>query len=110
MQTTTWQPPAPHQPRPSWGQVIGWYFAGAAATIATWSFVAAVAVDVSFALGRVVGLLSLIAGIVVLSRQGSRMQRRCLLALVFGVVTPFLLAVAFVIAMAWAFAHSNWTF
>jgi len=110
MQTTTWKPPAPPQPRPSWARVIGWYFAGAGATVATWMCVAGVTVEISPTLGRALGLLSFIGGVIVLAKQGGRLPHRCVVALVLGVITPFVLAVAFIIALAWAFAHSSWTF
>jgi hypothetical protein len=110
MQTTTWMPPAPRSRRPGWPQVLGWYVAGAAATVAVWSFAAVVAAATSPQLGLLAAAVSMTAGIVVLSTRGRHLAQRSVVALVLGIVTPFVLAALAVAALAWAFAHSNLTF
>ena len=103
-------PPAPHRPQPGWPQVLGWYFAGVAATVAGWSFVAAAASAVGSTFGMALGYLLLAGGIAALATRGRELPKRCLTALLFGLATPWVLAAAALALLAWSFAHSNFTF
>src|SRR5690349_8008525 len=110
MQTNTWMP-APTTPRrPGWLEVIGWYFAGGFATGTAWTFVALVGKLASRTVASFVGQALFIAGIVALVRYGGALHRRSRTALVLGAVTPFLIAVALIAYLLWAFAHSDWQF
>ena len=109
MQTNQWMP-APATPRPSWLQVIGWYFAGWCATGSACTMVVLVSKLTSRTVGSFVGQGLVVAAIVALVRYRGALPRRSCTALVLGAITPFLLMVLFIAYLIWALAHSNWQF
>ena len=115
MQTNTWMPAPPAQPvptrqRPSWPQVLGWYFAGGFATSTAWTLVVSVSKLTSRTVGSFLGQGLFLASIVALVRYGGALHRRSRTALVLGAITPFLILAAFIAYIVWAFAHSDWQF
>ena len=110
MHTHTWTPAPSTRRRPSWLQVVGWYFAGGAATGSAWTLVVAVSKVTSRAVGEMLGQALFIAAVVALVRYHRALPRRSLVALVLGAITPFLLVVLFIAYLVWALAHSDWQF
>jgi len=110
MQTHTWMPAPATARRPSWLEVIGWYFAGGAGTGLCWSLVqfatslTSARSVVPFA--QVLGLVWVVA----LVMGTRRLHRRCRIAIALGAITPLLLVAALIAYLIWAFAHSNWQF
>jgi len=94
----------------SWPVAIGWSIAGAALTGTTWT----VAMEASqLARGR--GMATIVqlvaaAGVVAAVLIGRRLPHRARAMFVTGLLTPILLAVALVVWLIWALAHSNITF
>ena len=115
MQTNTrpvqpWQPPVVPQPRPGWGRLLFWYAVGFLSTAATGVVTLATAAAFRGPSAWLIGHALALLGIVVLIKRGNRLPRRCTVALVLGVLTPFVLAAAAVLLLIWALAHSTWTF
>ena len=96
--------------RPSWPQVIGWYFAGWFSTGAAWTTVVVVSKLTSRTVASFVGQGLFLASIVALVRYGGALPRRSRTALVLGAITPFVLLAALIAYVIWAFAHSDWQF
>jgi len=114
MQTNTrpvpWQPPVVVEPRPGWARLLFWYAVGFLSTAATGVVTLATAAAFRGPSAWLIGHALALLGIVMLIKRGNRLHRRCTIALVLGVLTPFVLAAAAVLLLIWALAHSTWTF
>ena len=110
MHTNTWKPAPAIVDRPGWPQVVGWYFAGIAATGASWTVIGVFAEVVSASAATLFGHVLAIGAIIGLIRYSGKLPRRSRVALWLGVITPFLLAAAAFAYLLWAFAHSDWQF
>jgi len=113
MQTTSsqispWRPVTPT--RSSWPQALGWYLAGVLATCAGGALVVGIGSVTGGAFAGVFGHLLVLGAIIVLVKRTGRLPRRSGVALVLGVLTPFVLAAAVVAYFLWALAHSNLSF
>src|SRR3954465_3842296 len=92
MQTNTWMPVPASARRPGWLEVLGWYFLGTFATIATWSVIGGLSQIVAPDGGMLLGHALAIGGIVLAVRGTRDVPRRSRIALWSGIVTPFVLA------------------
>lgn len=102
--------PARTAPRPSWPVAFGWYLVGVLASLTGWSTVALLGRGMSGIFGSFVTLGVSSAVAVLLIGRGQSMARRSRVALMLGVITPFVvIAIAFA-CLAYAFAHSDWQF
>src|SRR3954447_6704466 len=99
-----------HRPTSSWPVAIGYWFAGAALTAATFSLAGAIGGWFAGGLGVYGFQLVGAAGIFVAVVVGVRLPRRARAMFVAGVFTPLALGVAFLIWLVWALSQSNFTF
>jgi hypothetical protein len=108
--TVTWQPPAVGERRPDWAQLLLWYAVGLLSTLAGGVVTIAIAAVLRGPSAWLFGQALTVAGIVVLIKRCNRLPRRSTVALVLGVLTPFVLAAIVLVLFLWALAHSTWTF
>jgi len=93
-----------------WPIAIGWFFLGTLLTSATGSLAGILASNVDRHVSSLIAELTVGAGIASAVVIACRLPKRARLMFIVGVVMPVLLAVAFVVWLIWAFAHSNFTF
>ena len=110
MQTQTLPSSPAAARRPRWPHVIGWYAAGVAATVLSWSLVMAVGKHFSGIAALLISRAIEAGAVVLLAVRGCALPRRSRIALVLGALTPLALAALAVVYIAWAFAHSDWQF